>query len=100
MRDIDEIQEEIDDLAETIEELESKLTEDAYDELLDEIYGDIDVCGVDVSASQVLYDVDPTRYNVGRSDYRSEYEPDLGTAVEEMEKLETELEEAENAEDE
>ena len=99
MRDIDDIQEDIDEKADEIMELELKLTEDAYDELLDEIYGDIDVCGVDMPASQVLNEVDPIRYNVGKSDYDSEHQPNLDTAVEEMEKLEAEMEEADPLED-
>ncbi len=42
---------------------------DAYDEMLDEIYGDIEICGYSYCASIALYRVDPVAYRVGRSDW-------------------------------
>ena len=53
-------------IKEAIDEFEDwELSEDEYDEILDELFGDVDVAGIKVSTSQVLYDVDPIRYKIG-----------------------------------
>lgn len=46
--------------------------ESEYQEWLDEIYDEIDVCGYKYPASKVLEDVDPTAYRCGLSDWESE----------------------------
>lgn len=38
---------------------------DQYDELLDEIYGEIDVCGYSMDAYRVLKEMDPIAYREG-----------------------------------
>ena len=48
------------------------VSEEEFDNHLDEVYGNIDVCGISYPASRVLKDVDPTAYRVAMSDY----EPD------------------------
>lgn len=45
-----------------------------YDDMLDEIYGEVDVCGVSYSASRTLKEVDPTAYRCGYVDW-------LGTEI-------------------
>ena len=40
-----------------------ELGRDVFDEYIDDAYGDIDICGVTYSASQVLRDVDENRYD-------------------------------------
>jgi hypothetical protein len=42
-----------------------------YDEMLDEIHGTIDVCGIECSSSLALYRMDPIAYQVGMRDYES-----------------------------
>ena len=42
-----------------------------YDDMLDEIFGTVDICGVEYSASRALYRVDEIAYRVGMSDYES-----------------------------
>ena len=42
-----------------------------YDDMLDELYGTIDVCGIECSASLTLYRMDRIAYEVGMSDYES-----------------------------
>ena len=49
-------------------ELEPLDTDTLYDEMLDEIYGEINV-GVTLSASKVLSECDPTAYRCGFSDW-------------------------------
>ncbi len=43
--------------------------ESYYDDLLDDCYGEIEICGYTYSASIALYRVDPVAYNCGRSDW-------------------------------
>lgn len=42
-----------------------------YDDMLNEIFGTIKICGYEYSASRALYRVDETAYRVGMSDYES-----------------------------
>lgn len=42
-----------------------------YDDMLDELYGVIDICGIECSASVALQRVDEIAYRVGMSDYES-----------------------------
>ena len=64
-----------------------EMTNDEYDNLLDEIYGPIDVCGIESSASIVLKLVDEVRYDIGKS------EEEDNQRQEKMEKLGEELQE-------
>jgi len=56
--------------------------EDEYDEMLDECYGEIEVCGYSYAASVALYRIDKTAYECGMNDYNK---PCLMT-IEEAEK--------------
>jgi hypothetical protein len=42
-----------------------------YQDMLDDVYGDINICGYEYPASAVLRDVDPTAYRCGYVDYIS-----------------------------
>lgn len=97
-----------------IDSFEYSCTETEYDNWLDEVYGDVNICGYTYSASQALENVDPTAYRCGKSDYESEYdldnceeytdlqneleelEGDLGSLFEELEELQDELSSLEN----
>lgn len=46
-------------------------TEAEYDELLDDVYGEISIAGITYPASYALKAVDPIAYRVGFSDYVS-----------------------------
>ena len=56
------------------QELHWDALKDLYDCMLDECYGEIDICGIKYSASIALERVDPTAYRVGMSDYESSLE--------------------------
>lgn len=43
--------------------------EDAYDEMLDECYPDYEIGDLSYTASQVLKEVDPVAYDIGRDEY-------------------------------
>ena len=51
---------------ETISEYE---LERMYDEMLDEVYGVVEIAGMTYDTSRALKDCDPIAYRVGMSDY-------------------------------
>jgi len=51
---------------ETISEYE---LEQMYDEMLDEVYGVVEIAGMTYDTSRALKDCDPIAYRVGMSDY-------------------------------
>lgn len=59
-------------------------SEDYYDEMLDECYGEIEICGYSYSASHALYNVDPVAYNCGRSDWEDAEASNLEWELENM----------------
>ncbi|MFA5307544.1 MAG: hypothetical protein WC365_08905 [Candidatus Babeliales bacterium] len=56
-------------------QIEQELTEEEYDDQLNDIYGEIDVCGYKWPASFVLHEVDPTAYNCGKNDFEGNLDP-------------------------
>ena len=50
--------------------------EESYREMLDDVYGEIEICGLTYAASVALERVDPIAYRVGLSDYESMVEDD------------------------
>lgn len=56
--------------------------EDQYDEMLDEVYGNVQIAGYTYTTSHALKNVDPIAYRVGLSDYESSVEEDeIGEAT-------------------
>lgn len=51
--------------------------EDGYKELLDDLYGEINICGHNYQASEALHSVDPIAYRCGLADYESDRESEL-----------------------
>lgn len=45
------------------------LDSDLYDEMLNECYGDVNICGYEYSAAYALEQIDPIAYRCGMSDY-------------------------------
>lgn len=60
------------------------LDDELYDEMLDECYGEIEICGLSYSASIALFRVDEIAYNCGKNDY---YDSLYGDIVYELERL-------------
>lgn len=52
--------------------IEIEMTEEQYRDLLDEIYGDVEVCGMTFSSGRALQELDPVAFRCGLSDYSSE----------------------------
>lgn len=59
-------------------------SENYYDEMLDEVYEEIEICGYSYSASIALYRVDPTAYYCGKSDWEDSMASDLEYELERM----------------
>jgi vacuolar-type H+-ATPase subunit D/Vma8 len=96
-------------LKEQIKETEDKInnferymyvSDDTYSDFLDEIYGEIDICGYKYYASYALQKLDPIAYDCGFSDYCDSLDnSDFKEFIElenELEELQNELEELEN----
>ena len=90
---IEVIEEQIKAKQSEIDNFEYEMTDEQYDELLDEIYGDVEVCGNTYNASYALKELDPIAYRVGKSDYESSYDLD---EVEDYQNLQSELEDLES----
>ena len=59
-----------------VNNFEYKITDEEYCELLDEIYGNVDVAGYTYSTSSILRDIDETAFRVGKIDYEAGYDLD------------------------
>lgn len=59
-----------DRVADIVDWLTDSLDEDGYDEWLDELYPDTEICGISYSASIALKRVDPVAYDCGFYDYQ------------------------------
>jgi hypothetical protein len=53
-------------------ESHEKYTEDDYDDMLNETYGTVDICGYTYDSAYALKELDPTAYNCGFADYQEE----------------------------
>ena len=47
---------------------EKEITEEEYEETLDDIYGDIDICGYKYPAGRALREIDPVAFRCGLAD--------------------------------
>jgi hypothetical protein len=93
-------------LKESIKEIQYKIdnfdcseyaTDEQYSDFLDELYGDVNICGYEYSASHALQEIDPIAYSCGFSDYCNTLEP---SDFKEYQELESELDELESELDE
>ena len=60
----------------------SQPIEQAVREMLDEIYGEVTICGMTYSAGAALEACDPVAFRCGLSDYESEIQGELEEAIE------------------
>ena len=60
------------------------LDEELYDEMLDECYEEIEICGYSYSPSLVLYRVDEVAYRCGMNDYYDGLASDIEYELERM----------------
>ena len=69
MNDIDEIKANIERLEARKTELENGENTGEYDDMLDDSYGEVDICGMKYQSSRALKELDPTAYRCGLNDY-------------------------------
>ncbi|UAV84644.1 hypothetical protein PHB09_149 [Pseudomonas phage PHB09] len=50
---------------------EVELTDSEYEEILNELYGDVEVCGSSYGSGSLLVDADPVAFRCGKNDYES-----------------------------
>lgn len=82
-----------------IDSFEIEVSDSDYDDYLDEVNGEVEVCGMSYSASSVLKNVDPIAYRCGKNDYidslDKEDNDDYQDLISEKDNLESELEDLE-----
>lgn len=75
---------EFDSARATAEYITDNMDDSVYDDMLDECYGDIEICGLSYSASIALYRVDKIAYNCGRNDYYDSLSGDIAYDIDRM----------------
>ena len=55
---------------------ETELTDKEYREVLDELYGTVQVCGLTYSSGYALEELDPTAFRCGKAEYESSLDED------------------------
>jgi len=55
---------------------ERELTDAEYEAVLDEIYGDVEICGMTFSSGHALRELDPTAFRCGKADHESALDED------------------------
>lgn len=50
---------------------EIELSDQDYEAVLNDIYGDVEICGLKYSAGRALRELDPVAFRCGKADYES-----------------------------
>ena len=58
------------------------ISNDEYMEFLDDVYGEVTICGMTYSAGTALEACDPVAFRCGLGDYESEIQTELEEAIE------------------
>ena len=99
-RDIEDKQGEICTAQSNIETFEYSCTDDEYDQMLDDVYGNVEICGMIYSSSRALKLLDPVAYRCAKNDFESNYDLDncekYSDLKDELESLEDQLSDLEN----
>ena len=99
-RDIEDKQGEICTAQSNIETFEYSCTDDEYDEMLDDVYGDVEICGMIYSSSRALKLLDSVAYRCAKNDFESDYDlencEEYSDLKDELESLEDQLSDLEN----
>lgn len=60
---------------------EVSMTDDEYSDMLDELYGEVEICGMSYSAGTALQLIDPVAFRCGKSDQESYLQSELEDAL-------------------
>jgi len=74
---------------EAAEYISSNINETYYEEMLDDVYGEVEVCGYSYDVSLALKRIDEVAYRCGLSDYRSSMYDDILSDLERMDNEES-----------
>lgn len=66
----------------TVNKGQVDISNDEYMEMLDDMYGEVTICGMTYSAGAALEACDPTAFRCGLGDYESEIQSELEEAIE------------------
>ena len=53
-------------------EIEAEITDEEYRDVLSELYGNVEICGMTFDSGYALQELDPTAFRCGKVDYESE----------------------------
>ena len=73
-RDIEDKQGEIATAQSNIETFEYSCTDEEYNEYLDNIFDEVEVCGMTYNVSYALKELDPIAYRCGKSEYEADFD--------------------------
>jgi len=57
-------------------QIETEIDDDEYEQFLNEMYGDINVCGMTMSSGYVLKHMDTIAFDIGKSEYETSLDND------------------------
>ena len=93
---IEVIESKIQSLQSDIDNYEIEISEEQFNDFLDDCYPEIEIMGMTYAVSYALKELDPIAYNCAKSDYESNYDLDdceeYNDLKDELENLENELE--------
>lgn len=73
-----------DNARDTAERIVEMCDENYFDDMLDECYGDVEICGMHYCASIALYRLDPVAYRCARSEWEDAEASDIEYKLEQM----------------
>lgn len=100
---VEEAQKLVAELEEKIEYFEPEISDEQFRDFLDDVYGDVEICGMRYCSGHALQELDPIAFRVGKSDYcasmdKYDFEQfsEYQEFTEALEEAQNELEEAQN----
>ena len=72
------------DTSKAAEYLAEQIDEDGYDDMLDDAYGTVSICGYEYDSSYALHQLDEIAYRCGFSDYTDSIQSDIEYDLENM----------------
>ena len=78
-------QAEIENIQKEMDNFEVTITDEEYADVLDELYGDVEVAGYTFNTNRVLQELDPIAFRCGKSDYESGLDVEDDTDYQDLE---------------
>lgn len=104
MSTIEQLKEAVRKAQAAVDDYEIETTEDEYDDMLNYVYGNVTICGMEFTSAHALKELDTPAYRCGKNDWEDsldkEDQADYRELVEALEEAQNELDQAEaDAED-